>query len=129
MSNADWYARKMREKREVSPPGPLPPTPIRMPSQATSDTPPPGMAAPAQVQYNPQQAQAGRNSSNCPKCGSGNFMKAQSTVAPRCYDCGYVDGRDYQQEAFTASSVNNTQATKQVPTSGYSPGQIVGRIE
>jgi hypothetical protein len=39
-----------------------------------------------------------------------------------------VDGRDYQQEAFTASSANTTQATKQVPTS-YTPSQIVGRVE
>ena len=125
MSTADWYARKMREQ-QASPvtESPLPPTPVRVPPAPTARP-----ATPSPMTYDPQQAQASRNSSACPKCSSGNFFKPNAQVAPRCYDCGYVDGRDYQQEAFTASSVNNTQAAKQLPNAGYSPSTIIGKIE
>jgi predicted Zn-ribbon and HTH transcriptional regulator len=34
-----------------------------------------------------------KQESNCPECGSGNFMKSSPSSARRCFDCGYVDGR------------------------------------
>src|SRR5882724_4734662 len=34
-----------------------------------------------------------RASSNCPRCNKTDFMKVSSSVAPRCFSCGYVEGR------------------------------------
>ncbi len=135
MSNADWYAKKFREQLEPPPSGPLPPTPVRMPQVQSPGTPAPmptytSPQTPVPMPtYNPAQAKSTTQTNRCPSCDSGNFMKANQNAAARCYNCGYVEGRDYQQETFTPSSVNNTQATRQVPETPYTPTQIIGRVE
>ena len=138
MSNADWYARKFREQQqqqEPTPTGPLPPTPVRMPEVQSPGTPVPmptyqSPQTPVPMPtYNPSQARSTSQTGRCPSCGSGNFLKANPNAAARCYECGYVDGRDYQQETFSPSSVNNTTPTRQVPETPYAPTQIIGRVE
>lgn len=127
MSNADWWARKMREP--VTPPVPMPEVrqpgrPAPMPSYPSPATPPVPMPA-----YSPPQARSAAQHDRCPSCGGDNFLKANSTVAARCYTCGYVEGRDYQQETFSPSPANITKATRQLPSEGYAPQQIVGRVD
>src|SRR5579859_7151424 len=34
-----------------------------------------------------------RNDGNCPNCNSGSFVKPSSTSAARCFDCGFIEGR------------------------------------
>src|SRR5215469_17891550 len=31
---------------------------------------------------------------NCPNCGSEDSMKPTSSTAARCFDCGYIQGRE-----------------------------------
>ena len=37
-------------------------------------------------------------SSECPRCQSNDFMKVSSSTAPRCFSCGYVGGRQLNDE-------------------------------
>jgi hypothetical protein len=34
------------------------------------------------------------NTGNCPNCGSGSFVKPGASAAARCFDCGYISGRE-----------------------------------
>lgn len=34
------------------------------------------------------------SSSNCPNCNSASFMKPSASAAARCFDCGYIQGRE-----------------------------------
>jgi ribosomal protein S27AE len=34
------------------------------------------------------------NAGNCPNCASSSFMKPSSSAAARCFDCGYIQGRE-----------------------------------
>ena len=46
-------------------------------------------------QYRPRKASHLRNSGRCPECDSGNFGRgANTSAAMRCFDCGYVEGRN-----------------------------------
>jgi hypothetical protein len=40
------------------------------------------------------KAASRKQSSRCPECDSGNFMKVTSSTAARCWECGYVEGRE-----------------------------------
>jgi hypothetical protein len=33
------------------------------------------------------------NRGNCPNCGSTSFVKPGASAAARCFDCGYIEGR------------------------------------
>ena len=121
--SADWWNRKManRESPRVEP---LPPTPIAQPR------------ALAQPQYqHPQQQVAPRTgppvrAGRCPECDSGNWMRPTSSVAARCFDCGHVEGRDFDLSAQgTISKQGPATATKQVPSGGFNPHQIIGRVD
>lgn len=47
----------------------------------------------ANGEYRPAKATHLKSSSMCPDCGSTNYSKVTASTAPRCFECGYVDGR------------------------------------
>lgn len=65
-----------------------------------------------------------RASSNCPRCGKTDFMKVSASVAPRCFSCGYVEGRQLNDENLMSGIVDpstvNTLKVKQTADGGGS---------
>lgn len=117
-----WWDAKMRGTTPQQPAAPLPPTPVAIPQPMNNNYPP---QYPAQQPVAPTRAPSG-----CPECGSGNWMQPNSSTAARCFDCGHVDGRDFDLSANGSISNNApSRATKQVASGGFNPQQIVGRIE
>lgn len=110
MSNASWYARKLAEQRPAPAPRPAPVQNVILPSER------PMTQAPA-----PAPTHEGR----CPDCGSGNyFMKG----TPRCFDCGYIQGRDFKSEAAGMVADGPVRKAFQVESAGYQPGTIIGHV-
>lgn len=51
---------------------------------------------------------------SCPNCGSGNYVKPSATIATRCFDCGYVEGRQVNDlDTFVALQDAKTIQVKQ----------------
>lgn len=107
--------------KEATRPEPLPPTPIAQPRVQQH--------YPVQNVGQPSRTPPARTG-GCPECGSGNWMRPSASVAARCFDCGHVEGRDFDLSAQGAISRNApATATKQVATGGFNPHQIIGRVE
>lgn len=108
MSAASWWAAKLAAQTPTQQPV-LPPTSAPAPARLPSIPQP-------TVQSAPNVAVTGENisevamlwtggeatrteTSRCPNCGGDHFFSrsnAGSMVAPRCYDCGYTQGRQMQ---------------------------------
>lgn len=81
-----------------------------------------------------QQVQTGRVSSapqasGCPECGSVNYGSPTNGSVMRCFDCNF--GSSYRNSTDNQPTVRSDEAVKaakQVPTSGYHPEEIVGRL-
>lgn len=107
----DWWNRQIKG----TPPPPreaLPPTPVARPTYQQPVAP----------------ARPARPESRCPECGSGNFL---TKGTPRCFDCGYVQGRDFQnstQGMISDSSIPTEAAPGQNTDTSYDPTNIQGRI-
>jgi rubredoxin len=73
----------------------------------------------------------------CPECGSGNYMKVGSIAtqhgpqdAWRCYDCGYPKVQSGSGgSGVSVPSSGPTQKAIQVPTGGWNPQEIIGKLE
>lgn len=51
---------------------------------------------------------------SCPNCGSGDYVKPSATVAARCWNCGYIDGRQVNDlDTFVALQDAKTIQVKQ----------------
>jgi hypothetical protein len=51
----------------------------------------------------------------CPNCGSTSFVKPSASVASRCFDCGYIDGRQVNDlDTMNIMSLNGDAATLKV---------------
>ena len=134
MSSTDWYARKLRGAPPAST-GALPATPIRRPQPAAQEYEQP-QEQPAHPPQSLSEALA-RGVTNkpdpstrkgfCPECGSGNYTGPPGGM-PRCFDCGYVPGRDFRNS--TQGIIGDGPATpaRQVPSPGYQPGTIIGKV-
>lgn len=48
----------------------------------------------------------------------------------RCFDCGYIDGRDVgnAESGVITMADGPTTPAHQLPSPGYQPGNIVGRV-
>ena len=64
--------------------------------------------------------------SDCPGCGSDNYF-SMGQAKPRCYDCGYPV--EQQSSGVTGTESGPTKPARQVSSSGYQPGSIVGRVQ
>jgi hypothetical protein len=120
-SNADWWSRRMAgQKPQQQSTPPLPPTPIAAPAVQQNYY--------QQQPQQPQQPQA--PVSGCPHCGSSNWHRATQTTAPRCFDCGHMEGHDLGLSAMSAvrGEGGAPKRTTQVDSGGYNPSEIVGRI-
>lgn len=129
MTSNNWWADKLGTPRQpqAMPPTQMPQQPVYQPQQPTYQPQPPVQ------QGAPRLPQSAVNAQWCPGCGSGNY--GSSPLAPesraRCYDCGYP----ITQSGSGAAGVNQgqasgpTQAAKQVPTGGWNPTTIIGKIE
>jgi hypothetical protein len=122
-SSADWYARKLRGEPTVRQ-EPLPPIPVARPQ------------VPQQVHQQLQQpsrqplGSVPSQGGGCPNCGSPNYGAPSKNMLPRCFECG--EGLAIQNSTQGLSgSTSDGPATPavQVPTAGYNPQQIVGKVQ
>lgn len=132
MSNADWWAKKLGTPA----PQPQAMPPLTPPSFAVQP-PPATYAQPQNPSYPPSQ-QMTPQAPRCPGCGSNNYSVAAKQVTQngqveswRCYECGYplVQAGSSHGGANSAPSAGPAQRAKQVPTGGWNPTTIIGRLE
>lgn len=120
MNNASWWANKLGA------PAPVLPSPMYQPPQPAQVVPSPVQQPPAYAPVLPPSAAANR----CPGCGSGNYGGTAETRS-RCYDCGYP----ITQSGTGVKGINQgggsgpVQASKQIPTGGWNPTTIIGKLE
>lgn len=129
MSNSDWWSKKLGN------PTPQPQAPATPPTFAVQ--PQPATYAQPQVPSYPVSQQVTPQAPRCPECGSGNYTVAAKQVTQngevsswRCYDCGYpkIQAGSRHGGASSASSSGPTQKAKQVPTGGWNPTTIIGKL-
>lgn len=126
MSN-NWWATKLGQPQQAQPRQemPLPASQVPMARMPQSTNPQPTTFLPSSG-----------NASNCPSCRSKNYMKVGSQVtssgavdAWRCYDCGYpLTQTGTGIAGVSAPSAGPTQAAVQVPTGGFNPTTIIGKL-
>jgi hypothetical protein len=121
MSNQNWWAQKLGNNS-----APLPPA--TQPRVA----PQPATYAQPQQQYPPSQ-QVTPQAERCPGCGSGNYGGGTPESRKRCYDCGYpvVQSGSGLGKGVTSGpqASGPVQASIQVPTGGWNPTTIIGKLE
>lgn len=61
----------------------------------------------------------------CPECGSGDYRRASPETRAYCYTCGYPIRHTTSGMAATGKS---STPARQVPTSGYQPKKVIGRV-
>lgn len=117
MSSQNWWASKLTGT--PSTPTYSPP-PVQQPNRipAGQNNTPPVVASPTE---------------RCPGCGSNNYGGATPEARKRCYDCGYPIvqsgsgmGRGISGGPRPEGAV---EATKQIPTGGFRPDIIIGKLE
>lgn len=109
---SDWWSRKL---------GTSPKAPAPSPSAYPQAITPPAPEAPS------PKATHQRNQGVCPGCGGDNYFSTASSRA-RCYDCGYPLEQQGSGLSGTTSGGTSTPA-RQVPSAGYQPGNIIGRVQ
>lgn len=102
-TSQDFWARKAAKQQQAqAPQGVQAPRQVLMPRvdqpwwRVVPDQPT-SQQMPQQVddrQHDFSKAVSNRQNSRCPNCDSGNFMKVTSSTAARCWECGYVEGRE-----------------------------------
>jgi ribosomal protein S27AE len=133
MNNADWWANKLNGNTPPVTPVGRPQVPVgrptNMPPMPPSQVP---MAPMPQFQVPPStRAQSASQTSNCPDCGSGNYMAIQN-AAPRCFDCGYPleqSGSRHGSLAGAHVEGGTKQASGNDTQNNWNPQGIIGRIE
>jgi len=122
MTNSDWWSRRLTNPPATqAPQAPYLP-PVQQPAQ---------QYAPVEQQAAPPRLPASAtNTSRCPGCGSGNYGSASPEARPRCYDCGYpISQTGTGTVGITGSGGGASAPAKQVPTGGWNPTAIIGRID
>lgn len=121
MTNSSWWANKLgAQAAPQARPDNMPPMP---PSQQ-----PMTMAPPAQ-QRQPNLPPSSAQSSSCPECRSNNYGSVEGAKA-RCYDCGYPirQSGSGMGKGISVPMEGPTQAALQVPTGGWNPQGIIGKL-
>ncbi len=69
----------------------------------------------------PPQSHARPSGPACPHCHSGNYAKPSSSIAARCFDCGYTEGRQLNKLNLPgiATPDARTLKVKQIDTSAH----------
>lgn len=113
------------------------------PTTRSSDVPLAPSQRPMTTYQQPQPQRPNRpmesidNGGKCPSCRSGNYMKVGSVAtqygnqdAWRCYDCGYPKVQSGSGTGgVSVPSSGPTQKAVQVPTGGWNPQGIIGKLE
>jgi len=124
VNNADWWAKKLNTPQvpqgrpEIAPPMP----PSQQPMQ-----PMPAFQAPQAT-----KAQSANQNSNCPDCGSGNYMAPSPQIALRCYDCGYpISQSGSRFGGLAGAHVEGAakQAAGNDTSNNWNPQGIIGRVD
>lgn len=70
------------------------------------------------------------NAGNCPNCGSGNYVSPSASSANRCFDCGYIAGREVNNlDTFSvAADVRTVQVRQASSTQGLRIGTSAAEI-
>jgi hypothetical protein len=96
-ASADFWARKLAKEQppvqpRVDPNQPwwrvASPVPQQPAQQVQPETVQP------EGEYNPRKLMHTKSGGICPDCGGNNFFRGTSNTARRCFECGYVEGRD-----------------------------------
>lgn len=118
MSNVDWYKRKLAAVVELTDSIPPPP---RIPHPSTVNS---SNNVPVERTQPTQPAASG-----CPNCRSVNYGSPGGGRPPRCFECGYGLPIQNSTQGMTATGGGPVTPAVQVPTAGYQPTTIVGRID
>lgn len=119
MSSQNWWASKLGGQPSAPAPiqQPRPQQPNLIPAGQNNSTPP-VVASPSE---------------RCPGCGSFNYGGATPESRKRCYDCGYpiVQSGSGLGKGITSGpqASGPAQPAKQVPTGGWNPTTIIGKLE
>lgn len=135
---SNWFADKLGDEAPARPnPGFVIVPPMSRPLQppvypGQQNFPPtyaPALNNPVQA---PQQAVSAQQTGRCPRCGSGNYMKASPTSnkAARCFDCGYAENDRIAEQSgagLGGTTSGPVRAARQVSTANnFHPEIIVG---
>lgn len=118
MSN--WWAQRLNQGAAPAAPVPAPTRPYQAPASYQRPAP--------MVQQPTRLPPSARETEECPGCGSGNYMAAPGSQYHRCLDCGYPIVQS-GSGVGTVHSDAPVRAAVQVPSDGYHPQQIIGRVE
>lgn len=117
---SSWWADKLGQA--------VPPRSSNIPPAPPSQQPMSAMPLPVQ---NPQPnlPPSSVNASFCPDCRSKNYGSFDG-AKPRCYDCGYPIRQTGSGlgKGISVPMEGPTKAAVQVPTGGWNPGTIIGKL-
>lgn len=130
---SDWWAKKLGGQQTQ---GSTPPTRTPAPRQFDVHD----MGQRQQVTYDAEndyvttKATASRGASECPSCGSGNYVKVGTSTSQRgqfnvmrCYDCGYPVPGQSGADPTGAAEGPVGRAEQVHGINNYQPGTIVGK--
>lgn len=116
----DWWSRKLTG---APAPKPAPPAPAP-PSYGANLQPMPNPYNSPPTQVAPKKTTYEKNQGTCPECGSDNYYVGTTS---RCYDCGYPVVQQGSGIGATGGE-GPAKAARQVPSQGFQPTNIQGRI-
>lgn len=58
-----------------------------------------------------------------------NYMAPQGTQMKRCFDCGYPISQSGSGVSGTGQTDGTVKKATQVPSGGYHPGTIIGKVD
>ena len=134
---SDWWSKKLGGEQTKSS---TPPTRTPAPQRYVPPQDQPGykqqIAYDAENDYVTSKAQHQKFEATCPECGSENYIKVGtqtgehgSFAVQRCYDCGYPAVQSTSGLNGAVDKSSPSQKAEQVPSAGYNPGIIVGRVD
>lgn len=70
--------------------------------------------------HRPSQGRTEALGERCPHCGSGDYTKPSPSIAARCFDCGYVHGRQLNEPNLPGITSDAPRIqTKQLESGGH----------
>lgn len=120
MSNNSWWANKLSGQAPQPRQDNMPPMP---PSQQ------PMSPAPQSYPRQPNLPPSSSQTSSCPECRSTNYGSVEG-AKPRCYECGYPirQSGSGMGKGISVPMEGPTQAAVQIPTGGWNPTTIIGKL-
>jgi ribosomal protein S27AE len=126
---SNWWAQKLANQGQTIAPSDVPAPQPQPQAQSRYQPQPQVWQRPPLVPEGAHRLPASASQSGlCPNCGSGNYMAAPGSSYQRCLDCGYPLVQSGSGMG-TVHSDTPVKAAVQVPTEGYQPTRIIGRVE